>query len=41
VSLQDSIYCADGFTIRKTQQICVNGTMDDLTTQIKWAIKKQ
>ena len=41
VALEDSVHCADGFTIRKTQQIVVRTNMDDLSLQLKWALKKQ
>lgn len=41
ITLDDSVHCADGFNLKKSQQIVVSGHMEDLTTQIKWAIKRQ
>jgi uncharacterized heparinase superfamily protein len=41
VALEESVYCADGFTIRKTQQIVIRSAMKDLNLQLKWALKKQ
>lgn len=40
-ALEESVYCADGFTVRKTTQIVIRAEMDDLSLQMKWAIKKQ
>lgn len=41
LSLEDSVHCPDGFTIRKTRQIIMTSPMDDLNLQLKWAFKKQ
>lgn len=41
ISLEDSVCCADGFTVRKTRQIVMKARMDDLSLQLKWAFKKQ
>lgn len=41
ILLQDSVYCDDGFTFRKTKQIIVKFDVDDLSEQVKWAFKRQ
>jgi uncharacterized heparinase superfamily protein len=41
LSLEDSIICHDGHKIRKTSQIVMRVTMEDLSLQLKWALKKQ
>ncbi len=41
IQLMDSVYCGDGFNIRKSRQICVTVPMDDLNIQLKWAFKRQ
>lgn len=41
IELEDSIYCGDGFRLRKSQQICISVPMDDLNLQIQWAFKRQ
>ena len=32
---------SDGMTVRKTSQIILNAQIDDLSHQIKWAIRRQ
>jgi uncharacterized heparinase superfamily protein len=41
INLEDSVFCGDGFNLRKSQQICVSVPMDDLNLQLKWAFKRQ
>ena len=41
ITLEDSVYCSDGFNVRKSQQIVMRFSMEDLSMQIKWALKKQ
>ena len=41
VTLEESVHCHDGFSIRKTNQIVIRTVMDDLSLQLKWAIKRQ
>jgi uncharacterized heparinase superfamily protein len=41
ISLEESVCCEDGFTIRKTAQIIIKLQMDDLNHQIKWAFKRK
>jgi uncharacterized heparinase superfamily protein len=40
VSLEESIYCPDGFHLRKSMQIVIHGEVDDLSHTVKWALKK-
>jgi uncharacterized heparinase superfamily protein len=42
IALEPSVYTgADGLTVRKTSQIILTAAMDDLSHQIKWAIRRQ
>lgn len=40
ISLQESVYCSDGYNLRKSEQIVVDGQLGDLSTQVKWALKR-
>jgi len=40
LALDDSIHCADGFHMRKTNQIVMTLPMTDVALTLKWAIKK-
>jgi uncharacterized heparinase superfamily protein len=40
LSLEESIYCADGFHLRKSLQIVINCEIKDLAQTVKWALKK-
>jgi len=41
LGLAESMYCPDGLNLRKSQQITLSHTLDDLSHTIKWAIKRQ
>ncbi len=41
LALEDSVYCPDGFTIRRTLQIAVHGTTGDGTTTVRWALRRE
>ena len=41
LSLADSIYLGQCGTVRRTQQLVVQGTIEDDTTQVKWALQKE
>ena len=39
--LADSIYLGQSGVVRRTQQLVVQGTIEDDTTQVKWALQKE
>lgn len=41
LSLADSIYLGQSGMVRRTQQLVVQGTIDEDTTQVKWALQKE
>jgi uncharacterized heparinase superfamily protein len=41
LSLADSIYLGQSGMVRRTHQLVVQGTIDDDTTQVKWALQKE
>ena len=41
LSLADSIYLGQSGVVRRTQQLVVQGTIEDDTTQVKWALQKE
>jgi uncharacterized heparinase superfamily protein len=41
LSLTDSIYLGQSGTVRRTQQLVVQGTIEDDTTQVKWALQNE
>jgi uncharacterized heparinase superfamily protein len=41
LSLADSIYLGQAGMVRRTQQLVVQGTIADDTTQVKWALQKE
>ena len=41
LSLEDSVYCPDGFSIRRAQQIAISGTTAEGTTVVRWAIRRE
>jgi uncharacterized heparinase superfamily protein len=41
IGIEPSIYCADGVTIQKSQQITLSGTTEDGETLVKWSIKRE
>jgi uncharacterized heparinase superfamily protein len=41
LSLADSIYLGQPGTVRRSQQLVVQGTIEDETTQVKWALQKE
>jgi uncharacterized heparinase superfamily protein len=41
LSLADSIYLGQSGTVRRTQQLVVQGPIEDDTTQVKWALQKE
>jgi uncharacterized heparinase superfamily protein len=41
LSLTDSIYLGQSGMVRRTQQLVVQGTIEDDTTQVKWALQKE
>ncbi|HKP25615.1 MAG TPA: heparinase II/III family protein [Dongiaceae bacterium] len=41
LSLADSIYLGQSGTVRRTQQLVVQGAIEDDTTQVKWALQKE
>lgn len=41
LSLADSIYLGQPGTVRRTQQLVVQGAIEDDTTQVKWALQKE
>ena len=42
ITLEPSVHMdSDGMTVRKTSQIILNAQIDDLSHQIKWAIRRQ
>jgi uncharacterized heparinase superfamily protein len=41
LSLADSIYLGQPGMVRRTQQLVVQGTIEDDTTQVKWALQKE
>jgi uncharacterized heparinase superfamily protein len=41
LSLTDSIYLGQTGLVRRTQQLVVQGAIEDDTTQVKWALQKE
>jgi uncharacterized heparinase superfamily protein len=41
LALEESVYCADGATVQKTQQVVLNGTTEDGETLVKWSIRRE
>jgi uncharacterized heparinase superfamily protein len=41
LSLADSIYLGQSGTLRRAQQLVVQGVIDSDTTQVKWALQKE
>ncbi|HEV8389510.1 MAG TPA: heparinase II/III family protein [Dongiaceae bacterium] len=41
LSLTDSIYLGQSGMVRRTQQLVVQGAIEDDTTQVKWALQKE
>jgi uncharacterized heparinase superfamily protein len=41
LSLADSIYLGQAGMVRRTQQLVVQGAIEDDTTQVKWALQKE
>jgi len=41
LSLADSIYLGQSGTVRRTQQLVVQGAIEDDITQVKWALQKE
>jgi uncharacterized heparinase superfamily protein len=41
LSLADSIYLGQSGMVRRTQQLVVQGVIEDDTTQVKWALQKE
>lgn len=41
LTLADSIYLGQSGTVRRTQQLVVQGAIEDDTTQLKWALQKE
>jgi uncharacterized heparinase superfamily protein len=41
LSLTDSIYLGQAGVVRRTQQLVVQGAIEDDTTQVKWALQKE
>jgi uncharacterized heparinase superfamily protein len=41
LSLADSIYLGQSGAVRRTQQLVVQGAIEDDTTQVKWALQKE
>jgi len=41
LSLTDSIYLGQSGMVRRTQQLVVQGVIEDDTTQVKWALQKE
>jgi uncharacterized heparinase superfamily protein len=41
LSLADSIYLGQSGMVRRTQQLVLQGAIDDDTTQVKWALQKE
>ncbi len=41
LGIEASIYCADGVTIQKSQQITLTGTTEDGETLVKWSLKRE
>ena len=41
LSLADSVYLGQGGTLRRAQQLVVQGVIDGDTTQVKWALQKE
>ena len=41
LSLADSIYLGQSGMVRRTQQLVVQGAIEDDTTQVKWALQKE
>jgi len=41
LGIEESIHCANGMTLRKSEQLIINDTMGGLSHTLKWAFKKQ
>ena len=41
LSLADSIYLGQAGAVRRSQQLVVQGAIEDDTTQVKWALQKE